>query len=131
MSGKHAALREAVEIAEARLDEARLALDVAEQVVAPRPERRAVDEAYARWEQALADLEAAIIADCPFKIGEVYRSRTGVVATVVGHSVDTLDESVTTRGNVHKKDGKVGIKPIILWNHEWSDAVKLGTEVAL
>ena len=130
MNEKHAALREAFKASEVHMDEARLALDVAEQVVAPRPERRAVDEAYARWEQALADLEAALIADCPFKVGEVYRLGTGVVATVVGHRVDTLGESVTTWGNVHKKDGKVGIKRITLWNHEWSDAVKLGTEVA-
>ena len=130
MIEKYAALREAFKAAEVHMDEARFALDVAEQVVAPRPERRAVDEAYARWEQALADLEAALIADCPFKIGEVYRCRSGVVVTVVSHSVDTLGESVTTWGNVHKKDGKVGIKRIILWNHEWADAVKVGTEVA-
>ena len=77
-----------------------------------------------------ADLEAALNADCPFKVGEVYRSRTGVVATVGGHIVDTLGESVATWGNVHKKDGKVGIKRIMMGDHEWSDAVKLGTEVA-
>ena len=129
MSGKHAALREAFKAAEVHMDEARFALDAAEKV-AVRPERRAVDEAYDCWELAQADLQAALIADCPFKVGEVYRSRTGVVATVVGHSVDTLGESVTTWGNVHKKNGKVGIKRIMMWNHEWSDAVKLGTEVA-
>ena len=77
-----------------------------------------------------ADLEAALNADCPFKVGEVYRSRTGVVATVVGHSVDTLGESVTTWGNVHKKDGKVVIKRIMLLGSDWAGAVKLGTEVA-
>ena len=130
MNEKYAALREAFKAAEVHMDEARFALDVAEQVVAPRPERRAVDEAYARWEQALADLEAALIEDCRFKVGEVYRSRTGVVATVVGHSVDTLGESVTTWGNVHKKNGKVGIKRIMLLGSDWAGAVKLGTEVA-
>ena len=129
MTGKYAALREAMDVAEARLDEARLALDVAEQVVAPRPERRAVDEAYARWEQALADLEAALIEDCRFKVGEVYRSRTGVVATIVSHSADTTREGVITWGRVHKKNGKIGVSQP-LWTHEWVDALKIETEVA-
>ena len=129
MNEKYAALREAFKAAEVHMDEARSVLDATEKV-SVRPERRAVDEAYACWEQAQADLEAALIADCPFKVGEVYRSRTGVVATVVGHNVYTLEECVITWGNVHKKNGKVGIKRIMMWDHEWSDAVKLGTEVA-
>ena len=129
MNEKYAALREAFKAAEVHMDEARFALDATEKV-AVRPERRAVDEAYACWEQAQADLEAALVADCPFKVGEVYRSRTGVVATVVSHNVDIKTKSVTTWGGVHKKDGKMGVKRIILWKNEWSDAVKLGTEVA-
>ena len=129
MSGKHAALREAMEAAEVHMDEARSVLDAAEKV-AVRPERRAVDEAYACWEQAQADLEAALIADCPFKVGEVYRCRSGVVVTIVSHSVNTSLELVMTQGNVHKKNGKVGERRIVLWKQEWSDAVKLGTEVA-
>ena len=79
--------------------------------------------------QAHADLKAALIADRPHKVGEVYRSRTGVVATIVSHSVDIRTKSVTTWG-VHKKDGKMGVKRIILWKKEWADAVKLETEVA-
>ena len=129
MNEKYAALREAFKAAEVHMDEARSVLDAAEKV-AVRPERRAVDEAYDCWELAQADLQAALIADCPFKVGEVYRSRTGVVATVGGHIVDTLGESVATWGNVHKKDGKVGIKRIMLLGSDWAGAVKLGTEVA-
>ena len=129
MSGKHAALREAMEAAKVHMAETRSVLDAAEKV-AVRPEHRAVDEAYDCWELAQADLQAALIADCPFKVGEVYRSRTGVVATVVTHYVDIKTKSVTTWGGVHKKDGKMGVKRIILWKNEWTDAVKIGTEVA-
>jgi len=48
----------------------------------------------------------------------------------VSHNVDLQTESVTTWGGVHKKDGKMGVKRIILWKNEWAGAVKLETEVA-
>ena len=129
MSGKHAALRAALEVAKDRHQQARSALDVALQVAAP-TEREAAHDALGCYMQAHADLKAALIADRPHKVGEVYRSRTGVVATVVSHNVDLQTKSVTTWGGVHKKDGKMGVKRIILWKNEWAGAVKLETEVA-
>ena len=128
MNEKYAALRKAMKAALAHMDETRSVLDAAEKV-ALRPERRAVEDAYDCWELAQADLRAALIADCPFKVGEVYRSRTGVVATIVSHSADTTREGVITWGRVHKKNGKIGVSQP-LWTHEWVDALKVETEVA-
>ena len=129
MNERYAALLVALKVAEDRHQQARSALDVALQVAAP-TEREAAHDALGCYMQAHADLKAALIADRPHKVGEVYRSRTGVVATVVSHNVDLQTKSVTTWGGVHKKDGKMGVKRIILWKNEWADAVKLETEVA-
>jgi len=126
---RYAALLVALEVAEDRHQQARSALDVALQVAAP-TEREAAHDALGCYMQAHADLKAALIADRPHKVGEVYRSRTGVVATVVSHNVDLQTKSVTTWGGVHKKNGKVGRKRIMLLGHDWAGAVKLGTEVA-
>ena len=129
MSDEYDSLRRAIKVAETRYWQADVALDAALQVAAP-TERKAGSDAYDCWQQAEADLGTALIRACPFKIGEVYRCRSGVVVTVVSHSVNTSLELVMTQGNVHKKNGKVGERRIVLWKQEWAGAVKLETEVA-
>ena len=128
MNETYAALLVALEVAKDRHQQARSALDVALQVAAP-TEREAAHDALGCYMQAHADLKAALIVDRPHKVGEVYRSRTGVVATIVSHSADTTREGVITWGRVHKKNGKIGVSQP-LWTHEWVDAVKVETEVA-